>query len=120
MIIKRVLNKEEWHEFVNTHPVGNIFQTPEMHAVYKNTKMYEPVFLSVINNDGDDGGEITGTLLAVIQKEHEGLLGKFSARSIIWGGPLIKDNDPDVLDYILKEYNKIIKKGKTKGSGLHS
>ena len=46
--------------------------------------------------------EILGTLLAVIQKEYSGVLGNFTARSIIQGGPLIKDDDPDVLDFILK------------------
>ncbi|MCK4667959.1 GNAT family N-acetyltransferase, partial [Candidatus Dependentiae bacterium] len=32
------------------------------------------------------------------------------ARSIIQGGPLIKNNNTIILDYILKEYNKIIKR----------
>ena len=106
MIVKRVLDKEEWSEFVNNHPHGNIFQTPEMYEVYQNTKKYEPVFLAVVNN----AGEMLGILLAVIQKEHDGFLGIFSSRSIIWGGPLIKDEHPDILDFLLKEYDKIIKK----------
>ncbi len=106
MIIKRVIDKEEWGEFVYNHPHGNIFQTPEMYEVYKNTKNYEPVFLAVVN----DKGEISGTLLAVIQKEYSGVLGNFTARSVIHGGPLIKDDDPDVLGFVLKEYDKTIKK----------
>lgn len=99
------IDKKKWSDFVYNHPNGNIFQTPEMYEVYQNTKKYEPVFLAVVNNVG----EISGTLLAVIQREHDGILGVFSSRSIIWGGPLIKDDDPDVLDKILKEYSKIIK-----------
>nr|HQG68051.1 hypothetical protein [Paludibacteraceae bacterium] len=79
----------EWANFIKLHPKGNIFQTPEMYEVYKNTKNYDPIFLAVI----DDNDEILGILLAVIQKEHTGILGKFSARSIIMGGPLIKDNN---------------------------
>lgn len=106
MIIKRVIDKEEWVEFVHNHPHGNIFQTPEMYEVYQNTKKYEPVFLAVVNGKG----EIAGTLLAVIQKEYSGVLGIFTARSIIHGGPLIKNDDPDVLDFVLKEYDKIIEK----------
>ena len=100
------LDKNKWSNFVYNHPYGNIFQTPEMYEVYQNTKNYEPVFLTVVNNRD----EISGTLLAVIQKEYSGVLGNFTARSIIHGGPLIKDDDPDVLDFALKEYNKIIKK----------
>ena len=106
MIIKRVIDKEDWGEFVYHHPYGNIFQTPEMYRVYQNTKNYEPVFLAVVNNTG----EILCTLLSVIQKEYSGVLGNFTTRSIIHGGPLIKDDDPDVLGFLLKEYNKSIKK----------
>ena len=84
---------------------GNIFQTPDMYGVYQNTKNYEPVFLAVVNNVD----EIAGILLVVIQKEYSGVLGIFTARSIIHGGPLIKDDNLDVLDFILKEYDKIIK-----------
>jgi len=100
------LDKNKWAEFVNNHPHGNIFQTPEMFEVYQNTKKYEPVFVAIIN----EKEEILGTLLAVIQKEYSGLLGNFTARAIIFGGPLIKDNDPDVLDFVLKEYDEIIKR----------
>lgn len=100
------MDQNKWSEFVYNHPQGNIFQIPEMFNVYTKTKKYEPVFLAVVNGKG----EIAGILLAVIQKEYSGVLGDFTARSIIHGGPLIKDDDPDVLDFVLKEYNKIIKK----------
>ena len=100
------IDRIKWSEFVYNHPNGNIFQPPDMYEVYQNTKNYEPVFLSVVNNKD----EILGTLLAVIQKEYSGVLGKFTARSIIHGGPLIKDDDPDALDFLLKEYDQIIKK----------
>ena len=106
MIIKKGIDKEEWGEFVYNHPYGNMFQTPEMLDVYKKTKNYEPVFLAVGNN----AGEMSGILLAVIQKEYSGVLGNFTARSIIHGGPLIKDDDPAVLGFTLKEYDKIINK----------
>ena len=93
------LDKNKWSNFVYNHPYGNIFQTPEMYEVYQNTKNYEPVFLTVVNNRD----EISGTLLAVIQKEYSGVLGNFTARSIIHGGPLIKDDAPgDVADKIKK------------------
>jgi len=106
MKISKHLENKSLTNFLEKHPNANVFQTPEMYQVYKSTKNYEPVFLSVVNDDN----EILGMLLAVIQKEHSGLLGNFSARSIIWGGPLVKDNNPEVLDYLLKEYNKTIKR----------
>jgi len=100
------LNLKKWTDFMETHPHANIFQTLEMYEVYKATKNYEPVFLAITDKDGN----ISGSLLAVIQKEHAGLLGTLSTRAIIIGGPLIKNNDPKALDYLLKEYAKIIKR----------
>lgn len=99
------INRKKWSDFVFNHPDGNIFQSPEMHEVYEKTEKYEPVFLAVKENN-----DIFGILLAVIQKEHSGFIGKFSSRSIIWGGPLLKDNNEKVLDLLLKEYNRKIKK----------
>lgn len=106
MQIEHKIDYQEWSDFVYSHPNENIFQTPEMYKVYQNTKNYEPIFIAVLN--GKD--EILATLLAVVQKEHpSGFLGKFSARSIIWGGPLVRDGNIEVLDFILKEYDKVIK-----------
>ena len=76
-----------------------------MYEIYFGTRIYEP--LLIIAGDSDDN--IMGVLLAVIQKEHSGLLGNFSARAIISAGPLIENNSLYVLDYVLKEYKKKIR-----------
>ncbi len=99
------IDNKKWTQFVAKHPKSNIFQTPEMHELYKLTTNYEPIFLAAVN----ENDELQGVLLAVVQREHKGFLGKFSTRSIIWGGPIIKDNNPAVLGFILVEYSKIIK-----------
>jgi lipid II:glycine glycyltransferase (peptidoglycan interpeptide bridge formation enzyme) len=91
--------------FTDSHHQGNIFQTKEMFEVYEKTKNYEPVLITI-----EDEGEISGVLLAVIQKEHSGALGVLSSRSIIWGGPLVKNNDLIQLNRILKAYTDKIKK----------
>lgn len=97
------IDKNKWSDFVYNHPNGNIFQTPEMYEVYQKTKNYEPIFINIIENNN-----IVAIMLAVIQKENFGILGALTARSIIWGGPLVKNNNPGILDVILKKYNKII------------
>jgi len=99
------VDRNSWSQFVRNHPKGNIFQTPEMYELYVRTKNYEPILVSVIDNKNN---EIYGILLAVIQKEHTGFIGKFSSRSIIWGGPLIKNNNRELLEMILREYKKIV------------
>lgn len=102
--IVREIHRNKWSEFVYNHPYGNVFQTPEMFDVFKATKNYEPVFFAVI----DDNHNLYGTLLAVIQKQYSCFLGNFTARSIIWGGPLVKDSDSEIIKLILREYDKII------------
>lgn len=106
MIIKTEINLDKLNVFCLSYPKANIFQTPEMYEVYKNTINYEPVYISVV----DEKEELLGSLLVVIQKEHKGFIGKFSSRAIVWGGPLIKNDDLKVLDYILKEFNIIVNK----------
>ena len=101
MEIKKEINREEWSKFVENHPNGNIFQTPEMYEVFKNTKNYEPIFLTVTEND-----KIKALLLASVIKQSG--FGSFSARSIIQGGPLF--TDAESLEFLLKEYDKIAKK----------
>jgi lipid II:glycine glycyltransferase (peptidoglycan interpeptide bridge formation enzyme) len=99
------LPRDQWSEFVNEHPKGNIFQTPEMFDVYMTAENNDPVLIAILNEDD----KVSGILLAVIQKQYPGFLGNFTARSIIWGGPLVRDNDKKIYELIIKEYGKLIK-----------
>jgi len=100
------VDKNAWSEFVRKHPHGNIFQTPEMYQVYLQTKGYKPVALFAV----DGYGKISAVLLAVIQTQYGGVLESISARSIIWGGPLVKNDDIAILKSILKKYDLIVGK----------
>lgn len=104
-------DKNKWSDFVLHHQSGNIFQSPEMYDVYTKSKYFEPIVIGVTDREE----AVVSILLAVIQKEHNGILGIFSSRSIIIGGPLIKDNNPEVLDLLLKGYND-----KIKGNAIYS
>ncbi|MCX6164181.1 MAG: peptidoglycan bridge formation glycyltransferase FemA/FemB family protein [Ignavibacteriae bacterium] len=101
----KLVDIEKWEEFVKNHPNGNVFQTPEMYNVYKSEKYYEPI-LVVCNNSEDD---IVGIVVSVIQREYKGLLGKLSSRSIIWGAPLVKEDNIEIFEILLKEYDIIVK-----------
>jgi len=94
-------------KFVYNHPHGNIFQTPEMFDVYVKTRYYEPIFLILV----DSSNEILGSLLGVIQKESKAPYGFFTSRTIIWGGPLAKNNDEEILFQLI---NGIIQKTRKK------
>jgi lipid II:glycine glycyltransferase (peptidoglycan interpeptide bridge formation enzyme) len=97
------IDSKQWSDFVFQHPHGNIFQTPEIYQIYLSEDKYEPIFITTEIDD-----RLTGILLAVIQKEHAGILGKFSARSIVIGGPLVENNDPAYLSEILNKYSKTL------------
>lgn len=97
------LNTGEWVNFVLNHPNGNIFQTPDIFDVYSKSELNEPIVFFAIEDK-----KIHGVLLAIIQKESKGLIGKFTSRSIIIGGPLVYN--PDVAYSLLLEYNKLVRR----------
>jgi serine/alanine adding enzyme len=103
--VRQSINFNDWDRFIIDHPNGNIFQSPHMFKVYKKTKNHKPIFVAVVN----EKEELCGVLLAVVQSEHKGILGVFSSRSIIMGGPLIKNDDQFVMGIILKAYTDEIK-----------
>jgi len=98
----RKINIPEWSDFVQKHPNGNIFQTPEMYEVYLKTPKFYPYILVA----KDKNNKIEGCLMSVIHKDYRGLLGSLTARSIIMGGPLADQDHPEVLDVLLRNYNK--------------
>lgn len=101
------INRKEWNDFILNHPDGNIFHTPEMFGIYEKTKNNSPLVVACFNNENN---ELVGILVSVVLKENSGLAGKLSARSIIMGGPLCKDNNIDVCEKILFAYNTLAKR----------
>lgn len=99
------ISEDKWLHFVEEHPNGNIFQAPYIYRAYQDTKTYQPVFLSLI----DEEGNILGILISVIQNFMHGFLRSFSTRAVIWGGPLVKGNQSEYLEIIIQKYDEIIK-----------
>lgn len=112
MYITYDVEDEKWDEYVKNHPFGNIFQTTAMYYVYEETKNYFPMKLCAIN---EVTGEIEGILNGVTIREMTGLLGKtllgeFSTRSIIEGGPLVSSDSVDCISKMINEYDKKVQK----------
>jgi len=105
MKIVRELDRMKWSDFVFQHPMGNVFQSHEMYDVYKHTENYKPVFIAVL----DDSDEVLGILLSVIQTEYSFILRGLTARAVVWGGPLVKDNDRVVMQILLSNYDSIVR-----------
>ena len=85
------------------HPQGNVFQTPEMYLLYQHAQNITPYIVAVVNN-----GQVEGILLAQWMSNGNKLAQWITSRSIISGGPLAKDNDPTIIDLLLKAYNKLL------------
>ena len=97
------INKAEWDKFVGAHPNGNIFHTPEMVELYESNDNLEPLVIACY----DEAKRIVGVLVAVNQKEYSGLLGKLTARAIVWGGPLVLEDNAEIASLILTEFDKL-------------
>jgi lipid II:glycine glycyltransferase (peptidoglycan interpeptide bridge formation enzyme) len=98
------IDLDKWSDFVKNHPNGNIFQSPEMLEVYRKTKNYPPSVLFVL----DDTEDIVALAHVVIIQETGGILGGFTSRSIIQGGPLYKNTR--ALQDLMGNYNEFIQK----------
>lgn len=76
-------DRTQWREFVDGSSGGNIFQTPEMADVHRETEMYEPLSVFAIEK-----GDIRGLAQAHLIWNGKGLMRRFSTRCILQGGPL--------------------------------
>lgn len=99
------INKKKWEGFINKHPNGNIFQSYEIYQIFKGTKKYTPAVVCVMQND-----EIVGIQVSTVIKIYDNLLSFLTARSIVFGGPVILDNNPEILEVLTKAYKSLIKR----------
>jgi serine/alanine adding enzyme len=98
------IDRSRWEEFVQKHPKGNIFQTPQMYRSYVGSKNYDPIFIACLNYKQ----EIIGLLVGTVFSERSGLAKSFISRSIVFGGPLLT---PEVeINDFLSKYDAIVKK----------
>ena len=92
------VNHRKWKELVINHPDGNAFQTPEIALVLNATIGYTLLVLAAVEDD-----LYVGILVAVLQKEFHWPMGYFSARTVVWGGPLVDTavSDPTLVSHTL-------------------
>ena len=101
ILLNKDINRTQWASFVESHPKGNVFQTPEMFDVYMQTPGHEPHVIALEHDK-----QLVGVLLWVVMRE-KGIKARFSARSIIQGAPLAKDDKPEYIVALLEAYEKM-------------
>ena len=99
------IDRTKWAAFVASHPKGNVFQTPEMFDVNRQTPGYEPQVIAL-----EQDKQMVGLMMWVVMRE-QGMKACFSARSIIQGAPLAKDDKPEYIITLLEAYEKKRDKG---------
>jgi hypothetical protein len=108
--IVQTLPEEEWRRFVDEHPAGNIFQTPEMFKVFVRTKGHQPDLWAAV----DDQGCPLALLLPVRVTLMGGPLYRFTTRAVAYGSVLCVDGSEGkhALTMLLRTYEQELK-GKT-------
>ena len=91
-----------WREFVENHPAGNIFHTPEMFRVFSGAKGHMPELWATVNSSD----QILTLFSTVRVTTVGGFLRDFSTRSISYGDliPPISSETRDGLEILLRSY----------------
>lgn len=101
IILGSNIDRAAWTEFVASHLQGNIFQTPEMYDVYACAEHVTPIAIAAV-----EGNEIVGILVAQYMTNGGALASWITARSIITGGPLARNNEPAIIQALMNAYKK--------------
>ncbi len=81
--IAHQLGKEEWGQFVDRHPQGNIFHTPEMYEVFQQTLGYHPDIWAAVSDEGN-----IEALFLPVQVTLNNRLRRLTTRAISYGSVL--------------------------------
>jgi hypothetical protein len=84
MRIVRQLDEHLWREFVDRHPQGNVFHTPEMFQVFALAKGHNPTLWAAVGNDE----RVLALMLPVQVTVLNGLARHFTTRSVVYGSVL--------------------------------
>ncbi len=103
MTLVRTLPEDEWAIFVENHPEGSIFHTPEMFQVFSQTKGFRPELWAATKE-----GRILALLLPVQITLMKGLLRRFTTRSVAYGSVLcVSDAEgQEALCQLLQTYKR--------------
>ena len=102
--IANTLDEKVWREFVDQHPQGNIFQTPEMFLVFSRAKGYTPELWAAVC----ENGQVLALLLPVQVTLRDGLLRPLTTRSIAYGSTLCRPDEAgkEALADLLQDYTQ--------------
>lgn len=103
MKIVHDLPQEMWRRFVETHPYGNIFHTPEMFHVWTRTRGHTPEIWAAIEDDA-----IRALLLPVNVTLRNGFAQRLTSRAVAYGDILVAPgaDGPRALEGLFAAYRQ--------------
>ncbi len=102
MTVVRTLPSDKWRHFVDSHPDGNIFHTPEMFEVFERARAHRPELWATLN----EGGEIVALFTPVHISVKEGPMRYLTTRAVTYGSILVQPTPEGQqgLDRLLSAY----------------
>ena len=97
---------DKWNQFIGTSATGNIFHTPMMMDVFRETVNYEPFLFSVIN---EYSKEIESLLLVTKIEILSSMLNRFASRMICYGGIIHSTDATNGLLKLFEFYDPIVR-----------
>lgn len=99
------LDQKKWREFVDSHPSGNVFHTPEMFEVYKHAVGYKPALWAVVDDE-----EILALHTPVSFSFRRGIFQYIATRNVNFGSVLVRQDEDGrkALSLLLEKYNQSI------------
>ncbi|MFP4393670.1 MAG: lipid II:glycine glycyltransferase FemX [Anaerolineales bacterium] len=101
--VVRSLPEAQWRRFVDEHPHGNIFHTPEMFEVFRRAEGHRPELWAAVQEE---------RVLALLSPVHvtlmAGWLRPLTTRSVVYGGILCAPGDAgrEALRTLLRAYRR--------------
>ncbi len=87
--------------FLEAHPHNTIFQSPDYYNFYHQLKYFKPIYFLC----SDHSQTLVAVMLAVIIREGFGPISFMTSRCVIYGGPLVKDDNPEIISILLESLN---------------
>lgn len=101
------LDENLWREFVNNHPQGQIFHTPEMFRVFAQTKNYQPTLWATV-----DQHQRPLALFLPVEITLMGILRRFTSRAVAYSSVLCVPGPTgqEALEKLLPVYRQAVGK----------
>jgi serine/alanine adding enzyme len=103
MRIVDFVDREIWSSFVQQHPNGSIFHTPEMFEVFTSTRGYLPILLAALDSTGD----VLALLVSVKVRTLPRIFGPVSSRALLYAEPICRNGEQGkaALKAIMEEHD---------------